>query len=115
MQSKALLFALLASVQLASVGAFVSPKATAGILSSPSADITTSRPFEAKALDNPRGSTSLSYVLTPLAEAPISTDGLAFGCVVLGCVNIFYYLQIISPWPIPFFITKYYGGREYYL
>lgn len=114
MRSKNLLF-LLAAVQQASVDAFVSPKATAGIVSSPSAAITTSRPFDANALDNPRGSTSLSGLLSPLAEAPISTDGLTFGWVVLCAGMTPYMLQLIYPRPLGFFLANYYGGRKYYL
>ncbi len=110
MQSKTLLFALLATVQL-SVDAFVSPKAT-GIVSFPSAAITTSRPFEANALNNPRGSTSLSGLLSPLAEAPISTEGLTFGWVVICAAMTPYIFQLISSEPLGFFLAKYYGGRK---
>lgn len=111
MQSKALLFALLATVQHASVDAFVSPKAT-GIVSFPSAVITTSRPFEANASNNPRGSTSLSGLLSPLAEAPISTEGLTFGWVVLCAAMTPYVIQLFAPRPLGFFLANYYGGRK---
>ena len=111
MQSKTLLFALLATVQHVSVDAFVSPKAT-GIVSFPSAAITTSRPFEANALNNPRGSTSLSGLLSPLAEAPISTEGLTFGWVVICAAMTPYIFQLISSEPLGFFLANYYGGRK---
>lgn len=111
MQSKAYLFALLATVQHASVDAFVSPKAT-GMISFPSAAVTNSRPFEANALNNPRGSTSLSGLLSPLAEAPISTEGLTFGFVVICAAMTPYVIQLFWPSPLGFFLAIYYGASK---
>ena len=105
-----LLFALLAAVQKASVVAFVPPKATKIVL--PSAAITTSRLFEPNAVVNPRGSTALSGLLTPLADAPISTEGLTFGWVVICAAMTPYVIQLVAPQPLGFFLANYYGGRK---
>eukprot|EP00984_Skeletonema_dohrnii_P026698 scaffold16088_cov122-Skeletonema_dohrnii-CCMP3373.AAC.1 len=110
MQSKTLFFALLAAVQKASVVAFVPSKATNIVL--PSAPITTSRSFEPNAVINPRGSTALSGLLTPLADAPISTEGLTFGWVVLCAAMTPYVIQLVAPQPLGFFVANYYGGQD---
>mmetsp|Transcript_8560 Transcript_8560/g.10820 ORF Transcript_8560/g.10820 Transcript_8560/m.10820 type:complete len:239 (+) Transcript_8560:69-785(+) len=110
MQSKTLLFALLAAVQKVSVVAFVPPKATKIVL--PSAAITTSRSFEPNAVVNPRGSTALSGLLTPLADAPISTEGLTFGWVVICAAMTPYVIQLVAPQPLGFFLANYYGGQD---
>jgi len=111
MQSKFLFIALLAAVQQASVVAFVPPKAT-GIVSVPSAAIATSHSFEPKALTTPRGTTSLSGLLSPLAEAPISAEGLTFGWVVICAAMTPYVIQLFAPQPLAFFIANYYGGKD---
>mmetsp|Transcript_9908 Transcript_9908/g.20130 ORF Transcript_9908/g.20130 Transcript_9908/m.20130 type:complete len:239 (+) Transcript_9908:90-806(+) len=110
MQSKTLFFALLAAVQKVSVVAFVPPKATKIVL--PSAAITTSRSFEPNAVINPRGSTALSGLLTPLADAPISTEGLTFGWVVICAAMTPYVIQLVAPQPLGFFLANYYGGQD---
>jgi len=110
MQSKTLFFALLAAVQKVSVVAFVPPKATKIVL--PSAAITTSRSFEPNAVINPRGSTALSGLLTPLADAPISTEGLTFGWIVICAAMTPYVIQLVAPQPLGFFLANYYGGQD---
>jgi len=99
-------------MQQKSVFGFLPSKAT-GVASLPLATTSfkPSHSFEPNNLSDRPRSTSLSFFRS-LAEAPISTEGLTFGWVVLCAAMTPYVIQLFAPKPLSFFLANYYGGQD---
>ena len=88
--------------------AFVQPKAA------PTKSAVVPPPTLYKPIDvaHRQTSTSLSGWESSLAEAPIYSEGLTFGWVVICAAMTPYIAQLFSSKPLGFFLANYYGGSK---